>query len=98
MPLPDLSLTGRWCDQGESHDSLDYSELPSDSFESGNRFVDVGTRMGRAELATNACLPMRDHWKPESRYKDAFLQQQVTHSNRRGGLPHDYRHNRRFAG
>src|SRR5215210_8082878 len=35
--------------------------------------------MSRAELATHARLALRHHGKAESRYKDAFLQQHVTH-------------------
>src|SRR4029078_398098 len=91
MPLPaDFALTGRWCDRGESHDDLDYSELPSDGLESGDRFVDIVARMRRATLAANSCLPMRNNGKPESRNKDAFLQQHVTHLDGGSRLPYDY--------
>jgi hypothetical protein len=43
MPLPaeHVRSTGRWCDRGKSHDSLDYSELPADGLERGNRLVDI---------------------------------------------------------
>src|SRR5260221_3152205 len=54
--------------------------------------------MGRTELATHARLPLRHHWKAESRYKDAFLQQHVTHLYGRGRFPDDDWHDRRIAG
>src|SRR5689334_18441984 len=54
--------------------------------------------MRRAELASNACLPVRNNGKPESRYKDAFLQQHVTHLDGGGGFAHNNRDDGRFSG
>src|SRR6266550_5232972 len=54
--------------------------------------------MGRAELATHARLALRHHWEAESRYKDAFLQQHVTHLYGRGRFPDDDWDDRRIAG
>src|SRR5687768_2871405 len=53
--------------------------------------------MGRAELATDARLPMRDHRESESRNKDAFLQQHVTHLDGRSRFPHYDGHDRSLA-
>src|SRR5437764_9503376 len=53
--------------------------------------------MGCTELATHARLALRHHRKAESRYKDAFLQQHVTHLYGGGRFPHDDWHNRRIA-
>src|SRR4029079_14749142 len=63
---------------------------PSDSLEGGDCLVDVVTRMRRAELAPNTRLPMRNNGKPESRNKDAFHQQHVTHLYGGRRLPYDY--------
>src|SRR5687768_5818160 len=52
--------------------------------------------MARTELTAHTRLPMRDHRKPESRNKDAFLQQHVTHPDCRCGLADDDRDDRRF--
>src|SRR2546423_8594529 len=50
------------------------------------------------ELASLTRLPLRHHRKTESRYKDAFLQQHVTHLYGGGRFPHDDWHNRCIAG
>src|SRR6478672_5088258 len=54
--------------------------------------------MGRTELTTHPRLPLRHHRKAESRYKDAFLQQHVTHLYGGSCFPHDDGHNGGFTG
>src|SRR6266571_4904440 len=54
--------------------------------------------MGRAELAAHARLTLRHHRKAESRNKDAFLQQHVTHLYGGGRFPDDDWDDRRVAG
>src|SRR3977135_1307433 len=47
--------------------------------------------MGGAELTTHTRLPLGNDRKAESRHKDAFIQQHVTHFDGGGRLPYDYR-------
>src|SRR5438552_5439658 len=47
--------------------------------------------MGSAQLTAYARLPLGNDRKAESRHKDAFIQQHVTHFNGGRRLPNDYR-------
>src|SRR5256714_14062294 len=46
--------------------------------------------MGSAELTAHARLPLGNDRKAESRHKDAFIQQHVTHFDGGRRLAHDY--------
>src|SRR3954469_17262812 len=46
--------------------------------------------MGSTELTAHTRLPLRNDRKAESRHKDAFIQQHVTHFDCRRRLTHDY--------
>src|SRR5437763_698355 len=46
--------------------------------------------MGSTELTAHTRLPLRNDRKAESRHKDAFIQQHVTHFDCRRRLPYNY--------
>src|SRR2546423_7149505 len=53
--------------------------------------------MGSAKLTAHARLPLGNDRKAESRHKDAFIQQHVTHFDSGGRLTHDYGDDRRLT-
>src|SRR6059058_3444208 len=53
--------------------------------------------MGSTELTAHTRLPLGNDRKAESRHKDAFIQQHVTHFDGGGRLPHDYGDDRGLA-
>src|SRR5829696_3898960 len=76
----------------------DEPELLSYFTERRQSLVQVSPGMGCRDLAAHSCLPLRHHRITEAGDKDPLLQQQVAHSDGRGGLTQDHWNNRCLAG